>query len=165
MKRLFLLVILVALGLVGYWAYEKLFPNDQTQIRNLLRELANTVSAEPTEGNFAKIAKANQLPDFFSTNVVIRVDLGEGDFHTSTTRRELAQNIMAARAQVAQAKVNLLDIKVQLTPDKEAATAHMTLLAELNNEKNAIVQEMKMILVKEQDDWRIQEVHTIKTLR
>lgn len=107
----------------------------------------------------------NHLRDYFTEDVVVSYDVPGGDTQFVEGRGVLIQSAAGFRQRVRSATFHLLDITATLSPDRRSATAVMTLLLDINGEKNFISQELKMTLRKEGAFWRIASVETVKTLR
>jgi hypothetical protein len=71
---------------------------------------------------------------------------------------------MAAKSAVSSVKADFPDINVYLAADKLSATADVTLRADINGEKNAVLQELKIYLKKFNGDWLIYRIDTVRTL-
>jgi hypothetical protein len=71
---------------------------------------------------------------------------------------------LAPRKVARKAKFQLLDITVKPGADPDSATATMTLLGDVNDEKNFISQELKVSFRKTEGVWLITHVETVKTL-
>lgn len=117
------------------------------------------------QSTFSRLASGEKLRGFFTPDVAVQLDLVQHGQHSFTGRDELMSLVQAARTQLKQAKVEILDVVVQLSEDRQGATASMTVVAEINNEKYAISQELQMHLKKVDDTWVISQVTTVKTLR
>jgi hypothetical protein len=157
----------IRLALVGLaaWAIWMLLPSDEKVIRKTLSGLAAVVSVTPNDSTLVRLAKSEKLRDFFSQDVEIHFESEGWETQHIIGRADLVSIAAAARTQFRKAKIQLLDVHVKFGDDQESATAYMTLLGDLDSEKNAISQELKMALKKIEGDWLITRVETIKTLR
>jgi len=91
------LLLLAAVAALGVWAWTALHPSPERLIRKQLEGVARAVSFRPNEGYLAKLAGARSLPDFFSTNVEINIDLPGRQEHRLAGREEIQQAALAAR--------------------------------------------------------------------
>jgi hypothetical protein len=149
----------------GTWLYFKLFPGDEQVIKNRLHEAADAVSIKPNTSGLSKLLLNEKLRGYFTSDVEIQASFGRRGSQTLSGRDELLAAIAAARSQIEEAYVHLPDLTVRVDPNGERATAYMTLLIDIDGEKNSVVQELKMILLKQEGDWLISRAETIDTLR
>jgi hypothetical protein len=160
--RLILFAVLAALGV---WAWTALHPGPERAIRKQLEGLARAVSFAPDEGNFAKLARAGRLGDFFSTNVDVEVDVPGVEKHTLSGRAAVQQAALAARATVRGLSVAFPDVTVRVNADKESGAADATLQARVAGEPDLIVQELKFTLRKIEGRWLIVKVEAVRALQ
>jgi len=161
LTRLILLLILVALGFL-VWSF--LFPNPQKVIRNRLNRVVKLASFSANDGNISRGIAIQTLGTYFSDDVEVKVDVPNYETHTFNHREELMQAAMGARSVVSSIKADFPDIKVDLGPDNLSATADVTLRADINGEKNTVVQELKIFLKKTNGEWLIYRIDTVRTL-
>lgn len=161
LARLVLLVILVA---IGYWLWNFLFPDPQKIIRNRLNTVARLASFTASEGNISRVAAIQRLGTYFTEDIEIKVDVPNYESHTFNRREELVQAAMAAKSTVGSLKVDFPDINVVLDTGDQSATVFVTLRADINGEKNAVVQELKVFVKKVDGDWLIYRLDTMRTL-
>lgn len=159
--RLLLLVIVVALGA---WAWVALHPSPERLIRRQLEGVARAASFGPGQGYLAKLAGAQRLADFFSTNIEVHIDVPGHQGHTLAGREEIQQAALASRASVQSLTVTFPDVTVIVDSDQESAVADLTLQARVAGEQEMIVQEMKVTLRKINGQWLIIKVETVRTL-
>ena len=148
---------------LGIWAVRILFPSDETVIRKLLTQTAATASLKPNQNALVKLAGANKLAEFFTADVVMHLDVTAGRTRTIHGREELIEIVIAARAKLQEAKIQLHDIVVELAPDRQTALAQLTALANIDGSTDPIFQLLKMRLKKIDGDWKISQVDTVKT--
>jgi hypothetical protein len=164
MKIVFKLVLLASLTVFGVWLWFALFPGPEKAIRNRLAKLAHTVSFSKSEGNLARLASGESVSGFFSTNVEVTINLPGEEQHTFAGRDEITQAALAARGYTTDLNVNFPDVNVTVAPDKQSATADLTVEATVSSERDAIVQEMKFTFRKIDGQWLITQVETVRTL-
>ncbi|PYI84825.1 MAG: hypothetical protein DME26_12595 [Verrucomicrobia bacterium] len=165
MKKLSRVLIVAAAVVLGFFAYQKLFPSEETKIHRLLNHVAETVSFEPKEGNLSKLAAANKLGSYFSPEVEIAVQVPGGRLEEVQGKDEVVRLAMAARVTLTSAKVEFLDVTVAVDPSKLSAIADLTAKATIPNEKDFFVQELKIGLNKTNEEWRISRVETVRVFR
>ena len=164
MKSIFRLVLAAALVGLGVWMWFVLFPSPGKVIRKRLVGLARTVSFSTNEGNLTRLAGAQNLGFFFSTNVEVNIDVPGHERHVFVGRGEIIQAAVAARATVGGLKVKFPDINITVAPDKQSATADLTVEARVSGQQDLIVQEMKFTLQKTDGQWLVTRVETVRTL-
>ncbi len=164
MKIVLRLALLAALVALGYWLWSVYFPNPQTVIRNRLNKVVKLASFGASEGNIARVANIETLGTYFTDDIEIKVDIPNAETHTFTRREELMQAAMAARSALSSVNADFPDISVDLDAGGTTATANVTLRADINGEKNAVIQELQIYLKKVNRDWLIYRLDTIRTL-
>jgi hypothetical protein len=144
------------------WIGLTLFPSPQKVIRKNLQHLARSVSFSPTEGALARLAHAQNLADFFSTNVEVNLDIPGHGGRRFADRDEIVQAALAARSAMNALTVEFPNIAINLGPDKQTASAELTMSARVSDERDTIVQEMKFTLEKINGQWLITRVQTVR---
>ena len=148
----------------GVWLWTVLFPSPEKVIRQRLATVAQRASFSPNESALARLADAESLAGYFSTNVEINLDVPGRVQHTILGRDEITQTAVAARSTSSSLSVKFLDMNVTIGPDKQSAVADFTVEASIADEQDLIVQEMKFTLQKISGQWLITRVETIRTL-
>lgn len=159
-----LLLIATAWAIAGL-AWLALHPTPERQIRKQLETAVRSASFGPNQGMLAKVAGASRLADCFTTNVEINIDVPGRQEHRLASRVEIQQAAMALRASVQSVSVALPDITIVVNPDKESATADVTLEVRIAGESDMNVQEARITLRKINGDWLITKAETVKTLQ
>ncbi len=158
------LLLFAAVAALGAWAWVVLHPSPEKVIRKQLQGAARAVSFGPDEGYLAKLAGAQRLADFFSTNVDVQLDVPGRQEHRLAGREEIQQEALAARAAVRSLSVTFPDVTVIVNAGDASAVADLTLQAKVAGEPDMIVQEMKFTLRKINGQWLIVKVETVRTL-
>jgi hypothetical protein len=165
MQKSLRLVVAAALIGLGIWGWRTLFPSPARVIRARLLQLARTASFESREGIVPRGLKAQKLPDFFTPDVVIRVETRAYGARTWNGRdeflSELGPIMQGYRGGV---RVEFMDISVTLGPDRLTAVANLTVRVTFPAENDFIVQECNFSFRKVEGRWRIYRVETVKTL-
>jgi len=164
MKIVFRVGLLAALVAAGIWLWLVLFPSPEKVIRQRLATVAKRASFAADEGALGRLAGAESLAAYFSTNVEIDLDVPGRIQHTILGRDEITQTAAAARSTVSSLSVKFLDVTLTIGPDKQSAVADFTIEARVGGEPDLIVQEMKFTLRKIDGQWLITHVETIRTL-
>lgn len=165
MKNIVRIVLLAALIALGVWLWTVLFPSPEKIVRNQMLKLAQDVSFSQDENNLIKMARAQSVADFFSDNVEVNIDVPGHEQETIAGRDQITQAALASRQQFSSLEVIFPDIDVTVAPDKNSATADVTMEATLSGEHDAIVQEMKFTFQKTDGHWLINKVATVRTLQ
>ncbi len=164
MKRVLKIITVLAVLALGVWIFRILFPGDEKLIRKLLAGAAETAAIKPNENPLSRLAGANKLVGFFSSDAVLNVEVSSVDVRSISGRDDLLQAVTAARATLQEAKIQLHQIHVNVDPDKQSATAQLVATAYLNGGSDPLVQELKLQLRKIDGHWKITQVETVKTL-
>jgi ketosteroid isomerase-like protein len=164
MKIILRLALLAAVIAAGVWLWTILFPSPEKAVRRQLSELARDASFSGNQSSLAVIAGAQRLANFFSTNVEVNLDVPGRIQHTLTGRDEIMQADAGARASLDGLKVEFPDVNVTVAPDKQSATADLTVKAQAGGDRDSIWQEMKFTLQKTGGKWLITRVETVRTL-
>jgi len=164
MKIVFRVVWLAALVAAGLWLWAVLFPSPEKVVRQRLATVAQRPSFTADESALARLADAESLAGYFSTNVEINLDVPGRSQLTITGRDEVTQHAAAADSMVSSLSVKFLDVDVTIGPDKRSAVADFTVEARVGDDQDLIVQEMKFTLQKISGQWLITRVETIRTL-
>jgi len=159
-KRIILLAVLVALG---YWGWTLFYPNPEKEIRKQLNALAQEASFAPHQGLVAQAWNATVLGSFFTPDVRVTISV-PGAEHPLNGRDELLQAALVVRQMRDSLKIELPDIKVILAPGKEAAVVNLTARGKVAGEKDDILQELRLHLIKVKRDWLINEIVSVRTL-
>jgi hypothetical protein len=164
MKIIFRLVLFAALLALGIWLWFVLFPSPEKVIRRRLTELAVKASFSPGESDLVKLAAAQSLAGYFSTNVEINIDMPGRVQHTLMGRDDIKQAVLGVRSAMSGLKVQFPDVNVTVAPGKRSAVADVTVEAIIASDHDSIVQEMKFTFQKTEDGWLITRVETVHTL-
>lgn len=165
MKIVLRLALLLVLAALGYWLYTVLFPNPETVIRKRLNSISELVSFTGREGNISRIASVQQLVGYFSTAVEVRVDSPAHAEHTFSGKDEIQQALLGLRAHLGGLEVKFLDPQVQLNPDKTTATVQTTATARVAGERDLFIQELQIGFAKNDGQWLITRIETVRTLK
>ena len=165
MKVLVRLLFLASAIALGFWTWNILFANPKTIIWNRLKHLAELASYSAREGNISRITSIEKLGGFFTENAKAMVDVPGAETHTFDSRDELMQAALAARSSAGSMQVKFLDPNIQVDLSDQSALIDVTLTAKIDNETDAIVQELKFTMRKIKGDWLITHVETVKTLK
>jgi hypothetical protein len=163
-KTVFRFILLAALVALGVWLWFVLFPSPERIIRQRLTELARTASFSSGESDLARLAAAQKLAGFFTTNVEADFNVPGRVQHQLLGRDEIKQAAFGARSTLRGLKVTLPDINVTVAPDKQSAVVDLTVEANIAGEHDTIVQEMKFTLQQTDGEWLITRVETVRTL-
>jgi hypothetical protein len=164
MKMLLRLILVVAAAALGFWLWTIFFPSPEKIIRRQLTDLARDVSFSPDENNFIKIAHAQAVADFFATNVEVDISVPEHEQQSLAGRDEITQAVLASRQQLTALAVKFPDVNIAVAPDKNSATADVTVDATVSGERDAIVQELKFTFEKVDGQWLIDKVETVRVV-
>jgi lipoprotein-anchoring transpeptidase ErfK/SrfK len=163
LKNVLRFVLALAVAALGVWLWLVLFPSPEKVIARQFEKLAHAASVQPGEGALPRLAGAQKVGGFFSTNVEINIDLPGRQQHATMSRDDIVQAVLAAHWEGG-LTVKFPDINVMVGADEETAQADVTVEARAPGEQDMMVQEMKFTLQKIGGKWLITRVQTVRTL-
>jgi hypothetical protein len=164
MKFLPRIVFLVIAAALGFWLWTVFFPSPEKIIRKQLLNMAGDVSFSQGQNNLVKLAHAESVASFFGSNVVVDITLPGHVQQTTLDREEITQAMAVSRQQLTDLDVKFPDINVTVAPDKNSATADVTMDATISGERDAVLQEVKFTFQKVDGHWLISRVETVRVL-
>jgi hypothetical protein len=164
MKYVVRIILLLAVAALAFWLWTVFFPSPEKVIRKQLTALAGDVSFTADENNLIKVAHAESVANFFTSNVVVNITIPGHEQESIVGADQITQAALGLRQYATSADVKFPDIDVAVAPDKNTATAEVTVDASISGESNAILQEVKFTLEKVDDHWLIDKVETVKVL-
>jgi hypothetical protein len=166
MKKLAVrVVILAALIALGWWIWTAAFPNPRKAVWHRLQKLAETASFSANEGQFARLARARKVVNFFSEQVVVSVSAPGADPAEINGREDLLEHAQAGYVVVKGLKATFSDPNIEMTPGNEEAIVDVAFRADVSGEKDAVVEELKFGLKKIEGTWLITRVESVNTLK
>lgn len=157
-------MLLAAAAAAVVWLWTVVFPGPEKIIRKQLAAVASEASFSGAENPLLMAARAENLASRFGTNIEINVNLPGREQHDFIGRPEITQFAAEMRARMGSMKVEFLDVDVKVGPDKQSATADLTVHVATSADKDFLVQEMKITFQKFESDWLITRVETVRTL-
>jgi hypothetical protein len=162
-KWLTRIILLAALGALGYWGWGVFFPSPEKAIRTRLEALAKEASFSSKQGVLAKAWNATLLADYFTLDVRVTISL-PGSENSIEGRDELLQRAMGVRSALPSLKIDFPDIKVVVAPDQESAVVNLTARGKVPEQKEDYLQELRLRMIKVKRTWLINEIVTVRTL-
>lgn len=152
---------IIALGAWMLWS--ALAPNETRKIRGRLDSLASAISVTSGQSNLMRIAQASDLSPFFTEDFTVRIDYPGGAF-SSRTRAESVQMIKRLKisTEVESLEVIFEEIEIDLAPDKTTATARLTGVVHLNEQRHWLTDRFEFQLQKIDGAWRIANARQIQ---
>lgn len=164
MKIILRVIFLALLAALAFWLWTVFFPSPEKVIRGNLEKLVRDVSFSADENNLVKMARAQNVGDFFASNVLVNITVPGHEQQALAGRDQIAQAVLASRQATTALNVTLPDINVTVAPDKNTATADVTVDATIGGQRDAIVQEVKFTFVHVDGHWLIDKVETVRTV-
>jgi hypothetical protein len=164
MKFLPRIVLLVIAAALAFWLWTVFFPSPEKVIRKQLLNMAGDVSFSQDQNNLVKLAHAQSVVSFFASNVVLALTLPGRVEQATLDRDEITQAVLASRQQATDLDVRFPDINVTVAPDKNSATADVTVDATVSGQRDAVLQEVKFTFQKVDGHWLISRVETVRVL-
>src|ERR1700739_1522944 len=134
MKIVLRVIVLVALIALGVWLWTILFPSPEKIIRKQLAKLAQDTSFSQNENNLVKIADAQSIANFFTSNVEVNITIPGHEQETLSGRHEITTGALASRQEATALDVKFPDVNVTVAPDRNSATADVTVDATVSGE-------------------------------
>jgi hypothetical protein len=159
-KRLLQIVLLVILGVAGYFLWTWTHPTPEKAIRKQMEKLSETLVSKPGEGNFARVAAINKTLSFFTPNVYIN---GEGIPQVNESiqgQTELQQALFAARSRLDGA-ITFSEVHVIVGPQATNARVNFHAIARLSGQNEPYSQDLKADFVNNDGKWLISRVDPI----
>lgn len=157
-------VLLAAIAGLGIWLWGVLFPSPDKIIHRQLAKLAARVSFARDEGNLERLADAERVADFFSSNVEVNIDLPGHEQHSFAGRDEITQAALGSRQAVNWLSLKFPDINVSVAPDQASAGAEVTANVSIPGEADVFAEELKISFEKSDRHWLINKVETVRTI-
>jgi hypothetical protein len=155
---------LLILVIVAFAVRHYLFPPPERVIEKKLKALAETVSQNP-EGNISRVANVSRMGNFFHPNVTINLEGFGREAASIQGRGELEQNAMGIRQNNFRIKVIFSNPHITVGPEKTNATALVTAEVTLNDQKEPIVQDIRLVFEKLDRAWLIRSATPAKALK
>ena len=165
MKLIVRFILLAGLLALAVWAWSFFFPTPQRIIEKHLLQLARLTSFSSTDGTFKRLADNERIGSLMARDIHMVLDMPGGRGQTFDNREELLQAVLTARATVKDLHAEFTDIAITLNPDRQSATALLTVTAKIGGEPDLFVEELKFTFKEISDDWLITALETVKPLR
>ena len=159
-----LIIVALLAAAAGYWMWVTFFPSAEVVIKKRLNTLAQTASFGANEPPLSRLANAQKIGNYVTTEVEITVDVPGRSQQSFSGREELTQAVVAARSTLNGLNVEFLDIIVTVGPEGQTAVANLTARARIPGERDFYIQELKFTLKKIEGTWLISKIETVKTL-
>ena len=158
----FLQLLIVAIVGLAVWHY--LFPAPEKVIEKKLNSLAELISQNP-QGNISKAANVNRIGNFFHPNVSINLEGFGREVSSLQGRSEIEQTAMAVRQNNFRISVSFPAIHITVGPEKTNAQAIVTAEVILNDQKEPIIQDIRLEFEKLDRSWLIRSATPAKGLK
>ena len=160
MKRLLQIVLLVIVGVAGYFVWTWTHPTPEKAIQKQMEKLAETLVSKPGEGNFARIAAINKTLSFFTPNVYINGENIPQVNESIQGQTELQQALFAARSRLDGA-ITFSEVHVIVGPEATNARVNFHAIARLSGQNEPYSQDLKADFVNSDGKWLISRVDPI----
>ena len=155
----FVLVAVVVVAGICLWTV--IFPSPQHIIRARLNEMARDASFNDGQPALSEYLAAQTIGGFFSTNVQVVLNDPGSLVDTLNGRDQIIQTVIGIHESVNNFKVDFPDINVTVAPDKNSATADLTIRAQVGGKDDSMAEEMKLTFEKIDGQWLITHVETV----
>jgi ketosteroid isomerase-like protein len=161
MKIAIQLFLVTVAAVVGIFLWTIIFPSPQHVIRARLNEMARDASFTDGQSSLSGYLAAQTIGAFFSTNVQVVLNDPGTMVDTLNGRDQIIQTMIGIHQSVNNFKVDFPDINVTVAPDKNSATADLTIRAQVGGKDDSIAEEMKLTFEKIDGQWLITHVETV----
>lgn len=166
MKKILLLIGILAM--VAFFLLRNFFiPSDQDRIKRKFNQISQLATVDKVEVPLKRVAKAKKLGKFFTKEVTIHIVTDNFDKVVLKKRNELESKFLILRSKLAKLMVTFSDISITL--QGQNAQAHLTMVAEgqLQGRSEEFLEglELKVGFVKVNDDWLIEGMENIATIK
>ena len=161
MKRWLWLLAAAVMLAAGAWIFQKLFPGDEKVIRQTLVDVERYASFNAEEKPLSRLANVQKLASFFTEDVVIRLSFDEDSPRAIEGRETLKQAAMGARSAMSSLRLEMLEPRMQIAPDRSSATVLLALKV-YPSDGDLQVQEIRLRLRKVEKRWFIERVDAVK---
>ena len=162
MRIAYRVVFLAAMVWLGVLLWGTLFPSTEKIIHRDLSQLAARVSFAKDEGNLERLADAERVADFFSSNVEVDIDLPGHEQHSLAGRDEITQAALGSRRAVNWLSLKFPDINISVAPDRASARAEVTADVSIPGESDVFAEELKISFEKSDHQWLINKIETVR---
>ncbi|MBD3307244.1 hypothetical protein GF339_12480 [candidate division KSB3 bacterium] len=151
---------LIVLG-VGWYV----FFNEERRVKARFESLAEWVSKEPDEQQFAMARKIKNIESVFADPS--RFDVPARDVSGTFPPSEIARRAALARSRFSQLTVKFYDLEVVFLAEDTALTTTTATLSGTTTDGEAIEEthELQCMLQKTDDAWLFQEVEVVEVLQ
>ena len=164
-NKVTLMMWVAAAALAAYLAWTWVFPGPEKVIRKRIGEIEKLVSFGSNEGPLAKLNNPQKLLSHFASDVQVTINVAGGREINLTSREELQQAIMGARAQASSLRVEFHDVQVQVLASKTDATALLTVRADVVETGEPFIERMRLRFSKRDGDWLVSKVEHAPVVR
>jgi hypothetical protein len=165
LKKLLLGILVVLLGLGGWWAWQKLFPGDEVKIRHLLEQTAQAASFGGEQKPLTRLAGAGELAGCFTADVLVKIEALGGYLSAIRGRAQVQQLALSARNQMASLNVRFEGAIIEVAEDGRTATVQLTVIARGSGMQEPLEHPLRMSLRKVDGDWLIAGVESVSVLQ
>lgn len=155
--------LVVVAGLLGWWLYAKLRPDDEARIRRAFDELCDAASFSEREAPLTAVGNARTMGPYFAQDVHIGTDVLP---YSINSRRELESMVVRARTSLDSLAIDRKEQVIELVPGHQEATMRVFARANLagRGQRESVWKEVTMRWVRTDDDWQIAEVNAADTI-
>ena len=159
------IVYTLLIGGILWFSWGFFFPSEINKICKRLNSLAACLSFSSSGSYVMRMAAADSVRDFFSTNIVVNLDGVHARAEYISGRAEVMSILTTARTYLKELNVKFEDPQVEIDESKTHAVMEVLTRITLDeNRRDKIYQLIRMNWIKEGDKWRVERVDTLKML-
>lgn len=157
-----LVYILTAIALITA-TYFFLFPDKEKQIKKQLHRLTEYATKQQDEPTLTSLKKSKQIGALFADTGILKIRTPEieGNF----SRKELTDRITLARNAFTSLNLSFYDVNIQFSTETVAEVLlTMRLLGRMGADDIADVQEVRIVIQKQEGKWLFTGVEIVEVL-
>lgn len=157
-------VQLLVIAVIGFALWRFLFPSPEKVIHGKIEALAKTVSENP-QGNISRVGNVSRIGGFFHPNVSISLEGFGREVSSVQGRGDLEQMAMGVRQNNFRIALQFSNIRIEVDPDGTKATAFVAAEVTLNDQKEPVVQDIRLGFEKFDRAWLIRSAEPSKAFK
>lgn len=158
MKQIVPIIIFISLGVLGYFAFRMLFPDDVDVIRGQLSEMATEASFEGSEAPLTKVSKAGKLAGYFTVDAQIEIEPWGYRKVSVNGRAEIREVTIGARTAVSSLKISVDRVDIVVADNRSSARVLMSVVVQSSRQEEPWYQDMDVEMERVDGDWLISRI-------
>lgn len=141
------------------------FGGEEGKIRKQLKQLEETISFRPGDGNMGTLTKMKAMEKLFTEDVKVELKMAGVGSQSVQGLKQVQKLSFAARPQAGTLEASLHDIVIDLSEDSSSATVEATGRAKVEGEPQPLLQDFVFYMKQVDGEWLIYRAKTVNALR